>query len=151
MRKIACSIVVIIIPILFAACSTAPPPRPDGCEHSLIYKVADEMHTTPQAVGTVFQLADLELIKNNLVAKDDVSRFLDDVESLLAKDQTTYLDVMTLIVRRVRAIQEHFGPEVMLLFTAFANELSKPIPLDPCDRAMLLQHVADQWKVLEMV
>jgi hypothetical protein len=117
----------------------------------LIYQVAKQLNTTPQAVGAVFQLADLELIKNNVVAKEDVEQFLNDVQTLLDKDKTTYLDVMTMIVARVKVIQKNFGPEAMLLFTTFANQLSKPIPIDPCDRAMFLQHIADQRKVLEMV
>lgn len=136
---------------LMSACATTPQIPPEECANSLIYKVADEMHTTPQAVGAVFQLADLELVKNDVVAKKDVSQFLDDVESLVSRDTTTYLDVVTAITVRVEALQEKFGPEVMLLITVFSEQLSEPIPIDPCDKTLLLKHVADQRRVLEML
>jgi len=124
---------------------------PDGCENSLIYKEAAKLGVTPQLIGTIFQLANLELIKNDVVAKADISQFLDDVESLLDRDQTTYLDVVNMVVSRVSEIQDQFGPEVIVLITAFSQQLSEPIPIDDCDRQLLLQHIEDQRRVLETV
>jgi len=56
-----------------------------------------------------------------------------------------------MVTLRVERLQANYGPEVMLLITAFAEQLSQPILLDPCDRTMLLRHVADQREVLEML
>lgn len=137
--------------VLFVGCSTGPNIRPDGCENSLIYNVADQMKMTPQAVGAIFQLANLELLKHDIVARKDVKKFLDSVDYLLNKNQTTYLDVMTVITTQVEQIQDQFGPEIIILFTAFAEQLSKPIPLDSCDRMLLQKHMLDQRKVLELV
>jgi hypothetical protein len=141
---------VVMVSVLLG-CATDPQAAPDDCSNSLIHKVAAEMHTTPQVVGTIFQLANLELLKHNVVAKDDVAKFLDDAESLLGRENTTYLDLVTLITLRVRSIQEKFEPELILLITAFSEQLSKPIPIDSCDKKLLLKHIADQRKVQEMV
>jgi len=134
-----------------SGCSSAPAPVPSGCEHSLIYQTAARLHTTPKAVGTIFQLADMRLIRSNSVAKSDVARFLNDVQDLLESGTTTYLDLVSMVTLRVEKLQANYGPEVMLLISAFSEQLSQPILLDPCDRTMLLRHVADQREVLEML
>jgi len=74
-----------------SGCSSAPAPIPSECEHSLIYQSASDLHTTPKAAGTIFQLADMRLIRSNSVAKSDVVGFLNDVQDLLESGTTTIL------------------------------------------------------------
>ena len=149
MKKV---ITIIFALLLFVAgCAENNVVVPEGCENSLIYAEAAKLGVTPQAVGTIFQLANLELLKNNVIAKADVEQFFDDVECLLDRDETTYLDVVAMVVTRVDELRNEYGPEVMVLITAFSEQLSKPIPIDECDRMLMLKHVADQRKILDMI
>ena len=134
--------------IVSAAGCAAPPAPPAGCEQSAIYQVAARMHTTPQMIGALFQVGNIELIKSRPESKSEIVQFLNELDVALNDDTLTYLDLVVLIQVRIRNMQEQYGPEIMILLTTFANQLAQPIVMDHCDLEMIRKHISDQLTIL---
>ena len=131
----------------FSACAFSPQPIeiPEGCENSIImnkigfYKEADFLLT----------LANVRALKEDAYTKEQVLDFFDDLTELL--NTATYAELATFVLEKVKWVNENMGVEILILTEYGIDFLGNDLPIDQCDKELLLKHINKQRRYTQMV
>ena len=135
----------LVIP-LFGCLESQPQVIPPGCEHSLIMrKIPDYRH-----VDILLQLANLEALKRHVYTKEQALDALKDIEAVLKDQSSTYAQLLSVVISKIRWVNEHAGSEIFIL-TQYFQVFNSDRVIDPCDRDLLLKHLSKQKTVILMV
>jgi len=147
MKKSVKLLVVFLFGLLFlTGCFNAQPQvPPPGCEHSLIVQKIPNYRN----VDILLQIANLEALKQRVYTKEQALDALDDIEKVLKDENATYSQLLSVVVSKVNWVNEHAGAELFILSQYFEIFKSNQ-KIDPCDRDLLLAHLAKQRAVILM-
>jgi hypothetical protein len=136
---------------LFGVCSCASlnvisDKRPAGCEESIIYAKIPN----PKTAGIAVELANITFVKHYPLAKASVLSSLGKVETLLNNDPVTWKELITMVTGEVNSIKNNFGIELLIL-SGYLKVLDNPLPINKCDKDLLLNHVKEQKMYINML
>jgi hypothetical protein len=138
----------ILVPLLclpILSCATGPQEIPVGCENSVIVNQIPNY----KEVDFVLKLANVQAIKGDLYTKSQALEVLDEFEAML-NSGVTYANFASLVMQRIGWVNESAGVEIFML-SEYVGLFAKPFEIDPCDRDLLLKHIAKQKMYINMI
>lgn len=139
-------LVTMIILCALCACSFLQPAEiPEGCENSFIINKIPNY----REVDVLFQLANVQGIRQDLYTREQALKFLDDCEAML--ESTTYSDLAIFVIAKIKWLNEHAGVEVLILSQYVTDAFNEPLPLDACDIDLLKKHIQKQRTLIKML
>lgn len=149
MKKIA---IVLLGLLLMMGCAmnggVSPPPRPPGCEKSVLYDNLQQ----PQTVLSFASLGFYELAKQKPEIKAPAIKAINATSLALANKTLTYVGFFQIMSAQFKLINSKYSVECMILVDAISG-INKPayeIPLSDCDRALLRDWLAKTKMYLEL-
>jgi len=119
--------------------------RPAGCEQSIIY----DRLPAPKVSGAVLLIA----VNEAAHAKPEVVMYIlgsiDSILEVLQDDQVTYVELAMQAAQQISWINTYFGNRV-LVYSELIAAFDRPVPLYPCDRMLIRNHLKKQRDMLTM-
>lgn len=143
MKKLSVLFVVIAL-VLCLGCATAPVVVPDGCDNSIIYKNYVEF----KGADALLKIANYTALRESVYTKKEALLTIGKLEDLVKRGGITYLEILTEANRLTAAINGDAGFVIFLISDEATEAFQQDISLDPCDRDLLLKHLARQRVVV---
>lgn len=138
----------VLLPLLLVcSCAHRPATVPEGCENSLIVQEIPDY----RQVDVILQTANLLAAKRDLYTHVQALEAVEALEKLI-KDGVTYVGLVSAVSALTDTVNSLSSAEVFVLsqyFDMFSDRGASP--LDPCDKRLLLAHLAKQRRLLELV
>jgi len=147
---LAALVLTILVFVLFSigGCSVAPfhassTVRPADCENSVIYDLAPN----PALAGTPLVLAVYEAAKHKPEYRPAIIKTVDYAQGLFEQEDLTYFDFALAVTQRIEWLNKYMGVE-LLIAADLLGAFDQRVPISPCDRRLISQHLAKQRKYL---
>jgi len=131
-----------------------PIAKPDFCADdpsvSLIITACQKVHIPPKTFSGFAVMALYAAVDNGLLKKEQVIRTLDLAEYTLADaNKTSYTDVIIYVQNQFGSLQGSKAWDYISFLPVLLPTLKVDVLLSPCDRKMLLFHIAEQRLMLK--
>lgn len=120
-----------IIAFWLTGCATVQEKVPPGCENSHIYKTIKN----PKLIGAMIEIGNLQALKQNVYTKRQALEAVRMLQRFLVKQDMTYKTLVNVALPLVERV--NMGQEILILSAAFID-LSGEIPIDACDKDIIL-------------
>lgn len=130
----------VVVPMVcfFGACAMLQGPTvPEECQDSFLrtkyeyYKMG----------ALVISLGNAQALKDNVYTKEQALKALSDVEAMLKNTETTYVELATYVLGKIKWVNEHAGIEVFILADFLVDMQANTAVIHPCDSELMLQDV----------
>ena len=139
-------LICIILAFMFMGCMKIQKKDPvcerPGAVDSVICQVLADKGVSIKDVNFLFKGVNLALIKEDVYAKEDFLKFLDEVEGLL-KSASSYENLAQYLITVVGNLNQDYKVEIVLLVEYF-NDFSIAADISDFDRNLLLEHINQQ-------
>ncbi len=115
--------------------------RPEGCEDSMIY----DYFPNPTIVDTTVKLAVYTIADEMPELKAPILKTIDVITYALSWDAgLDYKGLAAFVIEEVGWLQDHAGVQLLIIGDALGSQMFElEIPLLPCDRDFILNHLAE--------
>jgi hypothetical protein len=103
----------------------------------------------PKEASLVLQLANLQSLKRHVYGVNDAAKLIDLIEEKLDHG-ITYAELVGYVFREVAKLEKQYGAEIFLM-SQYLEIINAPLPISPCDVALIRAHLDQQRKVLMLV
>jgi len=133
---------------LLSGCATSQICATPEADNSVICKVCDTMHTSPEQLNLMFKLINVELIKSDAITKAECLAFLDSVESML--ESVSYNELTNYIMLVTGYLNNSYSVELILLTETFTQFQGIEMSINDFDIGLLRKHIKQQKALLGM-
>jgi len=148
LRRMGMIILMLVAVALFTGCASQEYQLPDACKDgadSYILKVMGDPGTLSKGLLLV-QATALKTIDN--YNKTKAVQFLDEIEEFLTLTDLTYAELVPYVLDKIKVANEEIGAAVFIIGADF-EQLSARLPINPCDKALILIHLSKQRLLLK--
>lgn len=136
--------------IIFSACAGGQiqqPAIPAECENSLIYRNIP----APVAFGGLIQIAVYELAKNKAEYRPFINAALTGLLMAVQQEDITPAQFQAAVDNQVLTLKAETGVELLIVANSLKQIFTSSIPMDPCDRALIVKNLTEQLTWLSML
>lgn len=123
---------------------------PDDCSESIIYNYAAKTGMTPSQVGAIFKVASTLALTQEPGFKTDFLVLLTKMEVILQTEDMKASDLARYVLAETKVINTRWGKAALVLSVVLA-EFDREVPLNSCDRRLILKHIQEQKALAEMI
>jgi hypothetical protein len=147
---LAALVLTVLLFVLFSVggCSVAPfhassAARPADCADSVIW----DLTGNPTLAGTPLVLAVYEAAKHKPEYRPAILEAVDYTQGLFENTDLTYSDFALAVTQRIEWLNRYMGVE-LLIAADLIGLFDQRLPISPCDRRLICQHLAKQRRFL---
>ena len=137
-----------LVVIVYLICGCGIMTQSQVCEEAPANSLICRLIPNPEVADIALQLINLELLKNNAVAAEDVMAFFDYLEGAV-DNSGTYALLASYIISKTEDLAKSIGEEVVIASGLIVPFIQKEILISDFDRKLIRIHIARQKTIIE--
>lgn len=144
----------LLICLCICACSTTSNlcPAPDG-QASVICSLSGQMNTSPEAISTTLQVANVMALEKSLYKAQEAEEFIDniiqDLKNIKGKS-ITYAEALDYINDKFKVLSPEIQAVFIIVDPAGLATKEIKIPLSDYDINLLIKHLEKQKQIVQV-
>lgn len=120
---------------------------PEGCGNSILYtKFGSEL----KMIDSVLKISNLSALREDVYTRNEAVAVINDLLSVI-EAEPTYFDFAMIVWRVVTDINEKHDTELLLISEIIFESFNLPIPIDPCDKELIIEHLNKQKRLMMLL
>lgn len=140
-------ILVVLCALFMCSCASRQIVPPAGCENSILYS---QLGNQLLEVDAILKVANVVAIKEDVYTRAQALNAIDNL-ILVLNSNPSYLDFGMMVWEMVEDVNQTTRIEVLLVSEYLLESFNSPIPIDPCDKDLIVLHLEKQKRLIMLL